>query len=78
MFSANATLWLGHAGPDNNGVFVADSLQGAGVAWYGTNGSFTIASDMKSGTIDETFQGLAFDEHASSSVHIAGSWRCAP
>jgi len=78
MFTANATLWLGHADPDNNGVFVADSLQGAGVAWYGTNGSFTIASDMKSGTIDETFQGLAFDEHASSSVHIAGSWRCAP
>ena len=77
-FGANADLWLGHADPDNNGVFLADGLRGAGVSWYGTTGSFTIASDMKSGTIELTFQALRFDDSVSSSVHIAGSWRCAP
>lgn len=69
-FSANAFLWLGHADPGHSGLFVTDQ----NVYWYGSAGSFTIASDMKSGTIDETFNG-AFD-HQGSSVHITGSWRC--
>jgi hypothetical protein len=69
LFSANAYLWLGHADPSRNGRFVTDGGISRGVSWYGTTGSFTIASDMKSGTIDETFQGV--------SINITGSWRCA-
>jgi hypothetical protein len=75
-FSANAMLWLGQADSSHNGLFVTDGGLDSGVAWYGNGGSFTIASDMKSGTIDEMFQGLSPD-HASSTVHITGSWRCA-
>lgn len=75
-FSANAYLWLGHADPGQSGLFVTDGGLGPGVSWYGSGGSFTIASDMRSGTIDETFQGVSLD-HASSTVHITGSWRCA-
>jgi hypothetical protein len=74
-FSAGAFLWLGHADPSNNGLFVTDGAIGPSVFWYGIAGSFTIASDMRSGTIDETFQG--FGDHAGSTVHITGSWRCA-
>jgi hypothetical protein len=71
LFSANAVLWLGHADPDHNGRFVTDSR----VFWYGSSGTFTIANDMKSGTIDETFSGTV--SNTSSTVHITGSWRCA-
>jgi hypothetical protein len=70
-FSANAYLWLGHADPDHNGRFVADSR----VFWAGSSGGFTIANDMKSGTIDETFSNPV--SNPGSTVHIAGSWRCA-
>ena len=70
-FSANAFLWLGAADPSRHGWFVADQQ----VYWYGSSGSFTINSDMKSGTVDETFSGM-FD-HSSSTVRLSGSWRCA-
>jgi hypothetical protein len=70
-FSANAFLWLGQADPTQGGLFQPD----AKVFWYGSSGSFTIASDMKSGTIDETFSGAL--SHPSSTVQITGSWRCA-
>ncbi len=72
---ANAYLWLGHADAGQNGRFVADGGLGSGVWWYGSQGSFTIASDLKSGTIDETFEGSP--SHSGSSVHVSGSWRCA-
>jgi hypothetical protein len=71
LFTANATLWLGHADAGQNGLFVTD----LNIFWYGSGGSFTIANDMKSGTIDETFSGTL--DHAGSTVHITGSWRCA-
>ncbi len=70
-FSANAFLWLGRADPSNQGRFVTSQH----VYWYGSGGGFTIAGDMKSGTIDETFSGLL--DHSSSTVHLIGSWRCA-
>jgi hypothetical protein len=76
MFSANAFLWLGAADPSNSGVFVTDQGLDPSVYWYGSDGSFTIANDMKSGTIDETFVGVSYS-HASSTVHITGTWRCA-
>ncbi len=63
-------LWLGHADPDNQGVFTADEH----VFWAATAGTFTIAPDMKSGTIDATLGG--FLDHASSRVQVKGSWRC--
>lgn len=71
VFSANAFLWLGQADPDRNGLFVPDQH----VFWYGSGGNFTIATDMKSGTIDETFSGAL--GHSGSTLHITGSWRCA-
>jgi hypothetical protein len=74
-FSANANLWLGQADPSHNGLFVIDGGLDPGVHWYGTDGSFTIAPDMKSGTIDETFSGAIV--HTDSTVQITGSWRCA-
>ncbi len=76
-FSANAFLWLGHADPSQNGLFVIDGGLDPGVSWFGNGGSFTIGGDMKSGTIDETFEGVSSD-HADSTVHITGNWRCAP
>ena len=69
--SANAFLWLGAADPSRHGQFVADQR----VYWYGSAGGFTVARDMKSGTIDETFSGM-FD-HSNSKVRLVGSWRCA-
>jgi hypothetical protein len=74
-FSANAFLWLGHADASRNGRFVADRDPGGGVSWYGDSGSFSIASDMKSGTIDEAFNGISIG-HVNSTVRITGSWRC--
>jgi hypothetical protein len=70
-FSANAFVWLGTADPSHHGIFVTDEH----VYWYGAGGSFTIAADMKSGTVDETFSGMF--EHSSSTLHVTGSWRCA-
>lgn len=70
-YSANAFLWLGAADATKNGLFVSDE----NISWYGSQGSFTIAGDMKSGTIDETFNGIY--SHPGSTVHITGSWRCA-
>lgn len=70
-YTANAFLWLGAADPTKNGLFVSDE----NISWYGSQGSFTIAGDMKSGTIDETFNGIY--SHPGSTVHISGSWRCA-
>src|SRR4029077_21100386 len=72
-FSANAVLWFGNADPSSHGLFLINLSDSD--FWYGSGGSFTIANDMKSGTIDETFTG--FFDHAGSTVHIAGSWRCA-
>jgi hypothetical protein len=69
-FTANAFLWLGNADPAHNGLFVTDPH----VYWYGSSGSFTIAGDMRSGTIDETFTGMS--GHPESTVRIAGGWRC--
>ena len=69
--AAGAVLFLGHADPQNQGQFVPDEQ----VFWSGSSGSFTIARDMKSGTIDAALSGLA--GHSGSNVHIAGSWRCA-
>jgi hypothetical protein len=66
-----ATLWLGHADPDNQGLFVADQK----VFWVGSGGTFAIAPDMKSGTIDASLQGLV--SNAGGGVQIKGSWRCA-
>ena len=71
IYGANAFLWLGAADPSKNGIFTSDE----NISWYASQGSFTIAGDMKSGTIDETFQGLY--SHRGSTVHITGSWRCA-
>lgn len=65
-------LWLGHADPNDLGRFVADHK----VFWTGTAGTFTIAPDMKSGSIDLTFSGALSNQ--GSSVHVSGSWRCAP
>jgi hypothetical protein len=70
-FSANAFLWLGAADAGRHGLFVTDEH----VYWWGSGGSFTINSDMTSGTIDESFSGM-FD-HSSSAVRLTGSWRCA-
>ena len=69
--SGGAVLFLGHADPANHGVFVADDQ----VFWLGSGGTFTIARDMKSGTLNATLRGSL--SHAGSTVHIAGSWRCA-
>jgi hypothetical protein len=70
-YAANALLWLGNADPAHNGLFVTDPH----VYWFGSSGSFVIAGDMRSGTIDETFTGMS--GHPESTVRIAGGWRCA-
>jgi len=74
LFSANAFLWLGTADPSHNGLFATDGGLDSGVFWYGSGGGFTVATDLKSGSIDETFSGGP--GHGSSSVHIAGNWKC--
>jgi len=67
--SVGVVLFLGHADPANHGEFVSDDQ----VFWVGSSGSFTIAKDMKSGTVDATVIGLT----TGSTVRIKGSWRCA-
>lgn len=69
--SVGAVLFLGHADPNNQGVFVTDDR----VSWSGSAGAFTLAPDMKSGTLDATFSGL--DGGSGSSVQVKGMWRCA-
>lgn len=75
--STYAQLWFGYADPERNGRFVSDLK----IFWWGSVGSFTIAGDMKSGTIDETLEGLgALNSNGTiqgSTVHLSGSWRCA-
>jgi hypothetical protein len=66
-----AVLWTGHADPSSQGQFVSDDQ----VFWAGRGGSFTIAPDMKSGTLDVSLAGPI--DHAGSTVHITGNWRCA-
>lgn len=68
---ANAFLVLGHADPEHNGIFVEDKK----IFWSASGGSFTIGSDMKSGTIDETFSGIG--NELPSNLRVVGSWRCA-
>jgi hypothetical protein len=68
--SSGAVLFLGHADPADHGAFVTDDQ----VFWLGSGGTFTIARDMKSGSIDANLGGAS--SHAASSVHIVGSWRC--
>ena len=69
--SIGAVLFLGHADPSNHGAFVTDDQ----VYWLGRSGSFTIAGDLKSGTIDATLSGTLVN--SGSTVQITGSWRCA-
>jgi len=69
-FGGGATLWLGHADPNNQGRFLTDDQ----VFWSGSGGTFIINPDMKSGTVDAT---LAGSTDSGSSVQIKGSWRCA-
>ncbi len=69
--SAGVVLFLGRADAANQGAFVPNYNK----AWIGSDGTFTIAGDMKSGTIDATLSGLG--EHSNSLVRITGSWRCA-
>ena len=64
-------LFLGRADPTNQGAFVANN----NIVWLSSGGTFTVAGDMKSGTIDATLSGLG--EHSNSVVRITGSWRCA-
>jgi len=71
LAGAGATLWLGHADPDNQGRFVTDEK----VFWTGTGGTFTIAPDMKSGTIDASMKGAV--SNAGPGIDVKGSWRCA-
>jgi len=67
--SVGVVLFLGHADPANHGEFVTDDQ----IFWVGSGGSFTIARDMKSGTVDATVSSLS----SGSTVRIKGSWRCA-
>jgi hypothetical protein len=69
--SVGAVLFSGQADAANQGEFVPDDR----VFWLGSGGTFTIAADMKSGTLDANLTGPL--NHSGSTVHIAGSWRCA-
>jgi len=70
---AGAVLWLGHADPDQQGEFVTDQR----VFWTGSaSGTFSIAADMHSGTLDAEFSGARGP--AGNGIHISGKWRCAP
>jgi hypothetical protein len=73
QFSAKGPVFLrlGNADPTQHGLFLMDQR----VEWDGVGGVFTIAPDMKSGTIDADLSGPVLQDF--SSVHIAGSWRCA-
>jgi hypothetical protein len=64
-------LFLGTADPANQGRFVPDEK----IFWLGQSGSFIIAPDMKSGTVDAELRAAA--AISGSTVHVKGSWRCA-
>jgi hypothetical protein len=64
-------LFLGNADPSKHGEFVTDNK----VFWLGSGGTFSIAKDMKSGTVDATLRSLVVN--LGSTVRIKGSWRCA-
>jgi hypothetical protein len=64
-------LFLGYADPSTHGDFVTDDK----VFWVGSSGTFSIAKDMKSGTVDATVRSLTGNR--GSTVRIKGSWRCA-
>ena len=66
-------LFLGTADPTRQGLFVPDEH----IYWLGRSGSFTIAPDMKSGTVDAELRPVASAAVPGSAVHIKGSWRCA-
>jgi hypothetical protein len=63
--------FLGYADPSSHGDFVTDDK----VIWVGSSGTFSIAKDMKSGTVDATVSALT--GNTGSKVRIKGSWRCA-
>lgn len=67
--SIGVVLSLGSADPSNQGQFIPDQK----IFWMGQSGNFTIAPDMKSGTVDAELRAIV----AGSNVHIKGSWRCA-
>ncbi len=67
--SIGVVLSLGIADPAHQGQFVPDEK----ILWMGQSGSFTIAPDVKSGTVDAELRALI----SGSSVHVKGSWRCA-
>jgi hypothetical protein len=64
-------LFWGRADPENQGRFETDLK----VYWFSSGGTFTIAPDMKSGTIDATLTGSIAP--AGSDVQLKGNWRCA-
>jgi hypothetical protein len=66
--SIGVILFLGTADPDHQGQFVADDR----IFWMGQAGTYTIAPDMKSGTVDAELHALT----TNSAVHVKGSWRC--
>ncbi len=66
--SIGVVLFLGTADPDHQGQFVTDDK----IFWIGQAGTFTIAPDMKSGTVDAELHALA----TNSAVHVKGNWRC--
>jgi hypothetical protein len=65
------SLWWGHADPENQGRFETDFK----IFWLGSRGTFTIAPDMKSGTVDASLEALSSD--FPSAINVKGSWRCA-
>jgi hypothetical protein len=64
-------LWLGYADPSAHGHFITDDK----IFWLGSGGTFSIAKDMKSGSVDATLRSLV--SNLESTVRIKGSWRCA-
>jgi hypothetical protein len=64
-------LWSGYADPSTHGHFITDDK----IFWLGSGGTFSIAKDMKSGSVDATLRSLV--SNLESTVRIKGSWRCA-
>lgn len=67
--SIGVVLFLGSADPAQQGLFTVDEQ----VWWAGQSGTFTIANDMKSGTVDADLKAPL----NASTVHVSGNWRCA-
>lgn len=66
--SIGVVLFLGTADPEHQGQFVTDNK----IFWMGRSGTFTIAPDMKSGSVDAELHAIV----SNSAVHVKGSWRC--